>query len=157
MNKFFRNISFYLLIFILVLSLIQWYSTKDINTIKIDYTQLIKAVNEGQIPEMVIVGKNISGVMKNGQNFTSYIPDVGLFLERIDDKIESGAIKVDIQPPPEPPWWAQISLQFFWFYSCWCMVLFMQQSQGRRKAVMSFGKARQGFILKKGKGLHLMM
>ena len=130
--------------------------TKDINTIKIDYTQLIKAVNEGQIPEMVIVGKSISGVMKNGQNFTSYIPDVGLFLERIDDKIESGAIKVDIQPPPEPPWWAQILPSIFlvlllfgvWFFSC--------KSQGGG-SIMSFGKSKARLYLKKGKGLHLMM
>ena len=126
-----------------MLSLIQWYSTKDINTIKIDYTQLIKAVNEGQIPEMVIVGKSISGVMKNGQNFTSYIPDVGLFLERIDDKIESGAIKVDIQPPPEPPWWAQILPSIFLvllFVGVW--FFFMQQSQGGGSRVMSFGKSK---------------
>lgn len=143
MNKFFRNISFYLLIFILVLSLIQWYSTRDVNNIKIDYTQLIEAVNQGQIPEMVIVGKNISGVMKNGQSFTSYIPDVGLFLERINDEIESGKIKVDIQPPPEPPWWAQILPSIFLallFVGAW--FFFMQQSQGGGSRVMSFGKSK---------------
>lgn len=143
MNKFFRNISFYLLIIILMLSLVQWYSTRDNDIAKIDYTQLIKAVNSNQISEMVIVNKNITGKMKDGRKFTSYIPDVGLFLTKINDKIEAGEIKVETQPPPEPPWWAQILPSIFLvllFVGAW--FFFMQQSQGGGSRVMSFGKSR---------------
>jgi len=143
LNKFFRNISFYLLILILVLSLIQWFSHKDVNTVKIDYTQLIQAVNKGQIQEMVIVGRNINGKMKDGKAFESYIPDVGAFLEKINDKIETGEIKVDTQPPPEPPWWVQILPSIFLallFVGAW--FFFMQQSQGGGSRVMSFGKSK---------------
>lgn len=143
MNKFFRNISFYLLIVILILSLVQWYSTRDNDIAKIDYTQLIKAVNSNQISEIVIVNKNITGKMKDGRKFTSYIPDVGLFLTKINDKIEAGEIKVETQPPPEPPWWAQILPSIFLvllFVGAW--FFFMQQSQGGGSRVMSFGKSR---------------
>jgi cell division protease FtsH len=143
LNKFFRNISFYLLIVILILSLVQWYSTRDNDIAKIDYTQLIKAVNSNQISEIVIVNKNITGKMKDGRKFTSYIPDVGLFLTKINDKIEAGEIKVETQPPPEPPWWAQILPSIFLvllFVGAW--FFFMQQSQGGGSRVMSFGKSR---------------
>lgn len=142
MNKLFRNISFYLLIFILILSLVQWYSNKESDITKIDYTRLILALDKGQVEKITLVDKNVKGVLKNGSKFTSYVPDVSIFMERIQPKIDSGEIQFSSEPPPEPPWWAQILPSIFLvllFIGAW---FFFMQQQGGGNRVMSFGKSR---------------
>ncbi|MDI3534383.1 MAG: cell division protease FtsH [Thermosediminibacterales bacterium] len=142
MNKLFRNISFYLLIFILILSLVQWYSNKEGDITKIDYTQLILALDKGQVEKITLVDKNVKGVLKNGSKFISYVPDVSIFMERIQPKIDSGEIQFSSEPPPEPPWWAQILPSLFLvllFIGAW---FFFMQQQGGGNRVMSFGKSR---------------
>lgn len=143
MNNFFRNISFYLLIFILILSFLQWFSHREDEVLQIEYTQLIQALNKGQIEKIKIVENNVTGVMKNGDQFKSYVPDKTVFLSKIQPFIDEGKITVASEPPPEPPWWVQILPSLFLvllFIGAW--FFFMQQSQGGGNRMMSFGKSR---------------
>ena len=61
MNNFFRSISFYLLIIILVLSLVQWYSSQEAAQLRIGYSELIQLIDNGQVSKIKIVENNISG------------------------------------------------------------------------------------------------
>jgi len=143
LNNFFRNISFYLLIFILILSFLQWFSHREDEVLQIEYTQLIQALNKGQIEKIKIVENNVTGVMKNGDQFKSYVPDKTVFLSKIQPLIDEGKITVASEPPPEPPWWVQILPSLFLvllFIGAW--FFFMQQSQGGGNRMMSFGKSR---------------
>ncbi len=143
MNNFFRNISFYLLVFILILSFLQWFSNREDGVLQIEYTQLIQALNKGQIEKIKIVENNVTGIMKNGDQFKSYVPDKTVFLSKIQPLIDEGKITVVSEPPPEPPWWVQILPSLFLvllFVGAW--FFFMQQSQGGGNRMMSFGKSR---------------
>lgn len=143
MNKVFRNISFYLLIFILLLSLVQWYSNRETDIVKVSYTELVRMLDKGQVAKITMVEKNLHGTLKGGREFTSYVPDVTIFMERIQPKIDAGELVFDAQQQPAPPWWAQILPSIFLvllFIGAW--FFFMQQSQGGGSRVMSFGKSR---------------
>lgn len=142
MNNFFRSISFYLLIIILVLSLVQWYSGQEVAQVRIGYSELIQLIDKNQVSKIKIVENNISGTLKDGRNFVSYVPDITSFMEKIDQPASRGELVVDSEPRPTTPWWTQILsplLLMVFIIGAW--YFFMQQGQGGGR-VMSFGKSR---------------
>ncbi|TYP58735.1 cell division protease FtsH [Thermosediminibacter litoriperuensis] len=143
MNNFFRNASFYLLIFILILSLVQWYSTKNEIQARVGYTELIQMIDKGQVREIKMMDSNIEGTLKDGRKFSSYVPDKTVFIERIQPRIDRGELILIAQPVPAVPWWSQILpsvLMALLFVGAWFFI--MQQSQGGGSRVMSFGRSR---------------
>ena len=108
MNNFFRSISFYLLVIILVLSLVQWYSNQEAAQIRLGYSELIQHIDEKKVDSIKIVENNISGTLKDGRNFVSYVPDITTFMEKIDQPTRDGDLIVDSEPRPTTPWWTQI-------------------------------------------------
>ncbi|MCF6096159.1 ATP-dependent zinc metalloprotease FtsH [Thermovorax subterraneus] len=143
MNNFLRNASFYLLIFILLLSLVQWYSTRSEIQERIGYTDLIRLIDNGSVKEIKMMDNNIEGTLKDGRKFTSYVPDKTVFIERIQPRIDRGEIALIAQPVPTVPWWSQIIpsiLMGLLFVGAWFFI--MQQSQGGGSRVMSFGRSR---------------
>ena len=143
MNNFFRSISFYLLVIILVLSLVQWYSNQEAAQIRLGYSELIQHIDEKKVDSIKIVENNISGTLKDGRNFVSYVPDITTFMEKIDQPTRDGELIVDSEPRPTTPWWTQILspiLLVVFVIGAW--YFFMQQSQGGGGRVMSFGKSK---------------
>ncbi|KXG74528.1 ATP-dependent zinc metalloprotease FtsH [Fervidicola ferrireducens] len=143
MNNFLRNASFYLLIFILLLSLVQWYSTRSEIQARIGYTDLIRLIDNGSVKEIKMMDNNIEGTLKDGRKFTSYVPDKTVFIERIQPRIDRGELALIAQPVPTVPWWSQIIpsiLMGLLFVGAWFFI--MQQSQGGGSRVMSFGRSR---------------
>ncbi|HHW03596.1 MAG TPA: ATP-dependent metallopeptidase FtsH/Yme1/Tma family protein [Thermoanaerobacterales bacterium] len=143
MNNFFRSISFYLLIFILILSLVQWYSNQDTTQARINYTELIQLIDKNQVKSIKMVDNNVSGTLKDGRSFVSYVPDAAIFVESIQSKLNKGELTLDAEPRPQAPWWSSILPSVFLvllFIAAW--YFFMQQSQGGGSRVMSFGRSR---------------
>ncbi|HHV17573.1 MAG TPA: ATP-dependent metallopeptidase FtsH/Yme1/Tma family protein [Thermoanaerobacterales bacterium] len=143
MNNFFRSISFYLLIIILVLSLVQWYSNQETAQVRIGYSELIQLIDKNQVSKIKIVENSISGTLKDGRNFVSYVPDLTTFMEKIDQPARKGELIVESEPKPTTPWWTQILspiLLMVFVIGAW--YFFMQQSQGGGGRVMSFGKSK---------------
>ncbi|MCR4432241.1 MAG: ATP-dependent zinc metalloprotease FtsH [Tepidanaerobacteraceae bacterium] len=143
MNNFFRSISFYLLIFILILSLVQWYSSQDATQVRINYTELIQLIDKNQVKSIKMVDNNINGTLKDGRNFISYVPDTTIFVESIQSKVNKGELTLDAEPRPQTPWWSSVLPSVFLvllFIGAW--YFFMQQSQGGGSRVMSFGRSR---------------
>jgi cell division protease FtsH len=143
LNNFFRSISFYLLIFILILSLVQWYSSQDATQVRINYTELIQLIDKNQVKSIKMVDNNINGTLKDGRNFISYVPDTTIFVESIQSKVNKGELTLDAEPRPQTPWWSSVLPSVFLvllFIGAW--YFFMQQSQGGGSRVMSFGRSR---------------
>lgn len=143
MNNFFRSISFYLLIFILILSVVQWVSNQDTAQTRINYSELIQMIDKNQVKDIKIVDNNVSGTLKDGRSFVSYIPDTTIFMENIQSKVNKGELTLDAEPKPQAPWWSSVLPSVFvvlLFIAAW--YFFMQQSQGGGSRVMSFGRSR---------------
>ncbi len=143
MNNFFRSISFYLLIIILVLSLVQWYSNQETAQVRIGYSELIQLIDKNQVAKIKIVENSINGTLRDGRNFISYVPDLTTFMEKIDQPARKGELIVESEPKPTTPWWTQILspiLLMVFVIGAW--YFFMQQSQGGGGRVMSFGKSK---------------
>jgi cell division protease FtsH len=143
LTRLFRGASFYILIFIIIVAIVQMYgaNTKEIE--KLEYSQLIIMLEQERVKSLVIEENRVTGVMDDGSEFQSAVPDLQTFSQFIMPQIQAGTLQVDNRVPQGNPWWAQLLPTFFmillfvvlWFF-------FMQQSQGGGSRVMSFGKSK---------------
>jgi len=139
LNKFFRNVSFYLLIIVIAISIIDYYSTKTTTKQEITYTQFLRQVEEQKIDSVVIVENTIKGKAKDGNEFNVVAPNDPTLINTLREK------NVDIKAaqPTQPPWWTTIFsslLPMLLLIGVWFFI--MQQTQGGGNRVMSFGKSR---------------
>lgn len=139
MNKFFRNVSFYLLIIIIAISIIDYYSSRTTNKQEITYTQFMRSVNDQNVERVTIVDNTIRGKLKDGQEFTTVTPNDPTLINTLRDK----GVDIKAEQPPQPPWWTTIFssiLPMLLLIGVWFFI--MQQTQGGGNRVMSFGKSR---------------
>ena len=139
MNKFFRNVSFYLLIIIIAISIIDYYSSKTTTKQEISYTQFLHSVEEQKVERVTIVDNTIRGRLKDGQEFTTIAPNDPTLINTLREK----NVDIKAEQPPQPPWWTTIFssiLPMLLLIGVWFFI--MQQTQGGGNRVMSFGKSR---------------
>ncbi len=107
---------------------------------KVDYSEFIQMVKQGQISKVVIEGRNLKAETSAGQRVTSYAPqDIWL----ISDLLKNG-VKIEARPDEGNSilmdifisWFPMILLIAVWIF-------FMRQMQGGGKGgAFSFGKSR---------------
>ena len=139
MNKFFRNVGFYLLIIIIAISIIDYYSSKTTTKTEVSYTAFLKQVEDQKVERVTIVDNTIRGKMKDGQEFSLVTHNDPTLINTLREK------KIDIkaEQPPQPPWWTTLLsslLPMLLLIGVWFFI--MQQTQGGGSKVMSFGKSR---------------
>lgn len=149
MRKFFRGASFYILLFIILLFIVQQFGNKPPQTVDVEFSSLYQALLDEDVHEIYMVDRSIEGVMTiDGENvnFRSFIPEIfneKEFAEVVDIQMKNGILKFEAAPQPGTPWFIEmlpsvlmiLIFVVFWF-------VFMQQSQGGGNRVMSFGKSR---------------
>lgn len=139
MNKFFKNVLFYLLIIMVIIWMFDLYGEKDSKPADISYTSFMQHVQQDEIKQVTIVGNVISGKLKDGKEFSTVAPNDSKLVEKLEAK------KVDIKAelPPQPPWWMSILssiLPMLIIVGLWFML--MNQGGAGGGKVMNFGKSR---------------
>ena len=143
MNKFLRNVGFYLLIILVAISFIDYFSTQKTTKQEVGYTQFLQEVDAGSVSKVVIVQNTLHVTSTDGTEYTTITPDSPNGDPGLYDKLAAKNINITAENPPEPPWWSQMLSSLLpilllcgvWFYM-------MQQSQGGGGRVMNFGKSR---------------
>ena len=143
MNKFLRNVGFYLLIILVAISVIDYFSTKNTNRQEVEYTQFLQQVDKGDVSKVVIIQNTIHGTLADGTEFTTITPDAPNNDPDLYQKLSAKGIDIAAENPPEPPWWSQMFssvIPILLLIGVWFFI--MQQTQGGGGRVMSFGKSR---------------
>lgn len=139
MNKFFKNVLFYLLIILVIIWMFVLYGEKNSKPADISYTSFMQHVQQDEIKQVTIVDNVISGKLKDGKEFSTVAPNDSKLVEKLEAK------KVDIKAelPPQPPWWMSILssiLPMLIIVGLWFML--MNQGGAGGGKVMNFGKSR---------------
>ncbi|MGI5875825.1 MAG: ATP-dependent zinc metalloprotease FtsH [Dethiobacteria bacterium] len=141
MNKrFLRQATFYLLIFMIAVALIQAInSSHDIAQEIKYYPDFIGLIEAGEIKEVKIVGHNVEALKNDGTRVKTFQPpDDNLSARLIENKIPFNP-----EPEPEPPWYYTLLTYLIPFILViGLFFFFMQQTQGGGSRVMNFGKSR---------------
>lgn len=139
MNRFFKNVTFYLLIIIVAIWMIDYYSASTVSKTDITYSAFMKHLQQDEVKQVTIVDNVISGKLKDGKDFSTVAPSD----DSLIPTLRARDIEIKAELPPQPPWWTTILsslLPMLLIVGIWFML--MQQSQGGGGRVMNFGKSR---------------
>lgn len=139
MNRFFKNVTFYLLIIIVAIWMIDYYSASTVSKTDTTYSAFMKHVQQDEVKQVTIVDNVISGKLKDGKDFSTVAPSD----DSLIPTLRARDIEIKAELPPQPPWWTTILsslLPMLLIVGIWFML--MQQSQGGGGRVMNFGKSR---------------
>lgn len=151
MNKYVKGISFYILLFTVILIIFGLYTNMPQGQPKL-YSDLYKAVQTGNVKELEIVEQKASAILNDGTKMEVTIPTLDVLYQDLGDTIkkqmDAGTLKFNPKPPTAPPWWVTILptlVLVVIFVVFW--VFFLQQSQGGGGGkVMQFGKSKAKMV-----------
>lgn len=158
MKRFFKGISIYLLIVLLIMFSVRMFGTEVEQISELDFTELVENLNNGNIERIISIGNTVEGELTDGRKFTAILPEearITFYHDYVKEMVDNNEIQYEAQQVPGTPWYIEllptimILLVFgvFWF-------VFMQQSQGGGGGgrVMSFGKSKAKMVkLEEGK------
>jgi len=151
MKKYVKGISFYILLFTVILIIFGLYTNMPQGQPKL-YSDLYKAVQTGNVKELEIVEQKASAILNDGTKMEVTIPTLDVLYQDLGDTIkkqmDAGTLKFNPKPPTAPPWWVTILptlVLVVIFVVFW--VFFLQQSQGGGGGkVMQFGKSKAKMV-----------
>ena len=152
MKRFFKGISIYLLIVLMIMFSVRMFGTQVEPVTELDFTQLVSNLKEGTITRITSIGSTVEGELIDGKKFSGMLPEearVTFYHDYVKDMVDSEQIIYDAKPIPKTPWYIEILptimilvvFAVFWF-------VFMQQSQGGGSGgkVMQFGKSKAKLV-----------
>ena len=150
MNRIFRNTIFYLLIFLVIIGVVSFFTSGNPKTEQITYNEFISDLNNGNVTEMSV--QPVRGVFEvrgkmegyeQDETFLTYIPtEQGL--NRVDAAAAENNVKiVEVSPAEETSGWVTFFTSIIPFVIIFILFFFLlNQSQGGGSRVMNFGKSK---------------
>jgi cell division protease FtsH len=106
----------------------------------ISFSEFLKEVDNGRVAQVNIEGNNISGILSDGKNFTTYAPNDPNLVEKLSNK----GVGITATPTEDKmpsllgvllSWFPMLLLIGVWIF-------FMRQMQGGRGGAMGFGRSK---------------
>lgn len=142
MNKFIKNIGFYLILIAISILVAQFFMQQGPSTIEdFTYTNLLQEVEADNINEVTIIGnQEVTGTFNN-RNFKVPVPPEAI--PALMQELRAGDVNINTKPQPTTPWWINILsyiLPVVILIVAWIFI--MQKMQGGGSKMMSFGKSK---------------
>ncbi|MBF0620625.1 MAG: ATP-dependent zinc metalloprotease FtsH [Magnetococcales bacterium] len=140
MNGFYKNLSLWLVIGLLLVMLFNLFNQPTGRDQRITFSDFIYQLDQGRVTDVTVQGRNLSGILADGSAFATYTPDDPDLMRLLRDK----QVNITARPPEETP--LMITILISWFpmlllIGVW--VFFMRQMQsGGGRGAMSFGKSK---------------
>ena len=141
MSDMAKNIILWVIIAVVLMSVFNNFSGQKTAANSLAYSEFLQLVREGNVSNVTISGKEISGRLGSGQHFSTFSPgDDGLISDLVKHNVEFKAT-----PPEKPSVLMQILINWFpLFILIGLWIFFMRQMQGGGggRGAMSFGKSK---------------
>ncbi|MFH1994327.1 MAG: ATP-dependent zinc metalloprotease FtsH [Nitrospinota bacterium] len=141
MNQFYKNLSLWLIIALVTVALFNIFSnTPPTASKELVYSDLIAAVEKGEISEVTIEGNNLKAKFNSGETVKTFAPNDPEMIKILKEK----GVKINAVPPARNSWVTEILISWLpmiIFFGVW--IFFMRQMQGGGKGgALSFGKSK---------------
>ncbi len=140
MNTFYKNLSLWLVIGLVVVFLFNLFNKPQANVQEITYSDFLNYVEKGKVAKVIIQNEKVEGVFENQKKFHTAIPfqDQDLIPE-----LKKKGVIIQVKPVEETPWY--LTLLISWFpmlllIGVW--IFFMRQMQTGGGRAMSFGRSK---------------
>jgi len=139
-HRVLRSLTFYILILLLVVSVVNYFSDQTVSPEDIGYTAFVRLLEEGRVTSVTISESRVTGTLDDGQEFATVILADDA---RVLNLLHQQQVEVRVLPPAEPPWWTNLLMTMLPVAVVVAAFFFlMQQSQGGGNRVMQFGRSR---------------
>lgn len=143
MNDMVKNIILWVIIAIVLISVFNSFSQNTVGNNELTYSDFVTQVKQGQVSDVSIQGRTITGTTSNGRIFKTYSPETDntpLITTLLDNNVQ-----IKGEPPEQQP--LLITLLIHWFPLLLIIGLylfFMRQMQGGGggRGALSFGKSK---------------
>ncbi len=147
MNPFYKNLALWMVIGLVVVLLFNVFGgLSEKTTFEPNYSDFLKNVDAGLVQSVTIRGNLVTGKLKDGGEFRTYVVESQDFVKQLRDK----NVKISVRPLDQNPWYMSVLIGWFpmiLFIGVW--IFFMRQMQGGGAKALSFGKARARLISEK--------
>ena len=147
MNPFYKNLALWMVIGLVVVLLFNVFGgLSEKTTFEPNYSDFLKNVDAGLVQSVTIRGNLVTGKLKDGGEFRTYVVESQDFVKQLRDK----NVKISVRPLDQNPWYLSVLIGWFpmiLFIGVW--IFFMRQMQGGGAKALSFGKARARLISEK--------
>ena len=138
----FRNLVMWAIIVFLTIGLYNMFKSPQNIQQKndISFSEFLNEVDNGRVAQVNIEGNNISGILSNGKNFTTYAPNDPNLVEKLSNK----GVGITATPTEDKmpsllgvllSWFPMLLLIGVWIF-------FMRQMQGGKGGAMGFGRSK---------------
>ena len=141
MNDLAKNILLWVIVAIILMSVFNNLSTTNQDS-RMSYSEFMQNVQQNQVQDVVISGRNINGTLQTGTRFSTYSPETDNSA-MIGDLMKHG-VKINAKPV-EQSIWTQIFISWFPFLliiGLWIFFMRQMQGGGGGRGALSFGKSR---------------
>ncbi|ALX49428.1 ATP-dependent zinc metalloprotease FtsH [Lentibacillus amyloliquefaciens] len=145
MNRIFRNVIFYLLIFLVVIGVIGVFNGQNQEREQYDVQQFMNQLNSGEIDEMTMQPANgimrITGSLSGGEEFVAQVPDTTDIVTQVTEQAQEQAT-LNVAEEEQPSGWVTFLTTIIPFLILGLFFFFiLSQAQGGGGGrVMNFGK-----------------
>ncbi|HEY4908130.1 MAG TPA: ATP-dependent zinc metalloprotease FtsH [Methylomirabilota bacterium] len=144
-SPFYKNLALWMVIGLIVLVLFNVFQASQPSSGKMVFSDFLKRVESGEVKEVLIRGKSVTGKLGDGSAFRTFTADYPELVKLLRDK----GVKIAVEPEDSNPWYAYVLqwVPMLLFIGVW--IFFMRQMQGGGAKALSFGKARARLISEK--------
>jgi len=144
-SPFYKNLALWMVIGLIVIVLFNVFQASQPSRDKLVFSDFLKRVEQGEVREVLIRGKSVTGKLADGNTFRTFTADYPDLIKALKDK----GVKIAVEPEDSNPWYAYVLqwVPMLLFIGVW--VFFMRQMQGGGAKALSFGKARARLISEK--------
>jgi cell division protease FtsH len=149
-NNFGRNLALWVIVALLLVALFNLFQPAGsgrTNAQQVAYSDFLNEVNGGQVREVTIQGRTLSGTLADGRTFQTYTPEDPALVSRLTEKnvrVVARPEESDVNPLLHylMSWFPMLLLIGVWIF-------FMRQMQGGGGRAMGFGKSKAKLLTEK--------
>jgi len=145
LKYFYKNLSIWLVVGLVGILLLNVFKKPPDDTIHVNYTDFLKRLEQGTIPDITLTGNVITWTNSNGEMFKSVTPENPATITPL---LKSG-INIEVKESKQPHWFLQTFLSwvpFLLIIFLWLFFTRQSNDKGGGGKAMAFGKSRARLI-----------
>lgn len=143
MNDLVKNLILWGVIALILLSVFSNFSQRSSAGLEISYSDFITQVKSGNVAEVDIAGREITGKTRDMKSFTTYSPETDN--RALVGDLLANNVHIDAKAPEQPSLLMNIFISWFPFLlliGIWIFFMRQMQGGGGGRGAMSFGKSK---------------
>jgi len=143
LNDLVKNLILWGVIALILLSVFSNFSQRSSAGLEISYSDFITQVKSGNVAEVDIAGREITGKTRDMKSFTTYSPETDN--RALIGDLLSNNVQIDAKAPEQPSLLMNIFISWFPFLlliGIWIFFMRQMQGGGGGRGAMSFGKSK---------------